>query len=382
MVHEPPVATNSYRFSDLTISVTSDSPLFARFFADLHHAFRVPDPGPAALAFELSAAQGILSLAGETLLQAEPDLLFPAACERILDLVAAHTARHIMIHAGAVSWGSAGTLIPGYSYHGKTTLILELVRRGFGFLSDEIAALDRTTGLVDPFPRRPRVWPRTLALLDAAGIEREPGELVPGPGGKVVLDVERLRPGTVGRPVQPAYLVALWNPANDANPIDRPERTWYVVLNRLPPDLVGRIATVPNILSVAPVPEAAGGVVLRLVIPRGEARVALDQVAGLARAAGAVVLDEVKGGQWAPDFETVPALEPMSAVDAAVELVRHFRGGPDSRLLQGAAAIGPSRLFLELAGLAGRLTPYRLRVGRLDAMADLICDLAAGRRAG
>jgi hypothetical protein len=378
MGNEPAPSTTSYRFSNLTVSVTSDSPLFAGFFANLYHAFRFPHSEPADLAFDLSAAQGRLSLDGETLLEAEPAMLFPAACERILDRVAAHTTRYIMVHAGAVSWQGAAIVIPGYSYHGKTTLILELVRRGFGFLSDEIAALDRTSGRVDPFPRRPRVWPRTLALLDAAGIDGDPADLVPGPGGKVVLDVERLRPGAISGSAPLAHIVTLWNPANDANPIDRPERTWHLVLDRLPADLVTQIAAVPAVRSVAPVHEAPARSVLRVVIRRGEGRLALDRIAELAQAAGAAVIDEVKGGQWAPDFETEPVLEPTSAVDAAVELARHFRGGPDSRLLKGPDAIGPSRLFLELASLAGRVTSFRLRVGRLDAMADLICDLAAG----
>jgi hypothetical protein len=75
-------------------------------------------------------------------------------------------------------------------------------------------------------------------------------------------------------------------------------------------------------------------------------------------------------------------LEEMSAVEAAVELVRHFRGGADSRLLKGPHAPGPARLFVELADLASHLTCYRLRVGRLEAMADLICGLVADRRAG
>ena len=48
---------------------------------------------------------------------------------------------HLLIHAGVVSRDGQGIILVADARHGKTTLVLELVRRGFQFLSDEMADL-------------------------------------------------------------------------------------------------------------------------------------------------------------------------------------------------------------------------------------------------
>jgi hypothetical protein len=64
-------------------------------------------------------------------------------------------------------------------------------------------------------------------------------------------------------------------------------------------------------------------------------------------------------------------------MDAAIELVRHFRAGAGSALLEQEHGGSSSRLLLEVADRVKGLRCYRLQVGRLDAMADLICDLVS-----
>jgi hypothetical protein len=61
---------------------------------------------------------------------------------------------HLLIHAGAIVAPAGGAvLVLGESGSGKTTLVAALVQEGFGYLSDEAAAIDLTTGLVQPWPR-------------------------------------------------------------------------------------------------------------------------------------------------------------------------------------------------------------------------------------
>ena len=55
-------------------------------------------------------------------------------------------------YAGVVSYQGKGLLLVADAEHGKTTLTLELVKRGFAFLSDEVAALGRIDHRVHPFP--------------------------------------------------------------------------------------------------------------------------------------------------------------------------------------------------------------------------------------
>lgn len=87
------------------------------------------------------------------------------------------------------------------------TLVLELVRRGFKFLSDEMAALGRDDHHVHPFPRSLRIRPGSLEL---AGF---PEAAIGAPMwlGKQILDIEQIHPGAVGASVPLQHIIILQN---------------------------------------------------------------------------------------------------------------------------------------------------------------------------
>lgn len=66
--------------------------------------------------------------------------------------VAEAARRRLFVHAGVVGWRGRAILIPGESMSGKTSLVLELVRAGATYYSDEYAVLDEQ-GRVHPFPK-------------------------------------------------------------------------------------------------------------------------------------------------------------------------------------------------------------------------------------
>lgn len=59
----------------------------------------------------------------------------------------------VFLHAGVVSWNKKAIIIPGKSFSGKTTLVLELIKQECDYLSDEFAVIDRD-GFVHPFPKK------------------------------------------------------------------------------------------------------------------------------------------------------------------------------------------------------------------------------------
>lgn len=69
----------------------------------------------------------------------------------------------VFVHAGVVGWKGKAIVIPADSNKGKTTLVIELVKLGAEYYSDEYAVLD-PNGLVCPFTRdlsvraEGRVW--------------------------------------------------------------------------------------------------------------------------------------------------------------------------------------------------------------------------------
>ncbi|HSK72506.1 MAG TPA: hypothetical protein VK892_12455, partial [Pyrinomonadaceae bacterium] len=66
--------------------------------------------------------------------------------------VAEFARKHIFVHAGVISWKGKAIILPGYSFHGKTTMVAELIKRGGIYFSDEYAILDED-GLVYPYPK-------------------------------------------------------------------------------------------------------------------------------------------------------------------------------------------------------------------------------------
>lgn len=67
-------------------------------------------------------------------------------------LVATHSTQGLFIHAGVVGWQGKAILIPGRSFAGKTTLVMEMVKAGATYYSDEYAIVDEQ-GWVWPYPR-------------------------------------------------------------------------------------------------------------------------------------------------------------------------------------------------------------------------------------
>lgn len=90
--------------------------------------------------------------------------------------VATNAADWVMVHAGVVGWQGRAIVIPGYSFAGKSTLVVELLKRGATYYSDEYAVLD-PDGNVHPYARR-------LSLR--AGVEPEARRCTPADFGSSV----------------------------------------------------------------------------------------------------------------------------------------------------------------------------------------------------
>lgn len=66
--------------------------------------------------------------------------------------VADNAPERVFVHAGVVAYRGRAIVIPGTSFSGKTSLVVELVRAGAEYYSDEYAIID-DEGLVHPYAR-------------------------------------------------------------------------------------------------------------------------------------------------------------------------------------------------------------------------------------
>ena len=156
----------------LRIAVLTECPA-ARTFFDRHLLPWLPRgaPGPEAadLIFRISrhdGGEGFDAYASDRLIASDDRLpvIFALVQCLIDEQVVRCQADTVVVHAGVVAWKGCAVLLPGASRAGKTTLVMELLKRGAIYYSDEYALLDGE-GRVHPYPRAlmPRDadgWPR------------------------------------------------------------------------------------------------------------------------------------------------------------------------------------------------------------------------------
>ncbi len=296
-----------------------------------------------------------------------PALVEGFTYEQILMTLLRRVQSHLVIHAGAVERNNQALLIVAESGHGKTTLTLELVRRGFRFLSDEFGAIHRQDGRAYPCPRSLRVRPQTLELLGCAHRAQSADLWMQ----KYTLDIEDLYPGRLGDPAPVRTLVVL-HPESPGSGMERGPFL-EIQVDRAPRPFVDALRNVEGILDLTEEP-APIGVVLRLAVVRKAP--ALRAVEALCAAHRVLLLNTVHKPLSEPSFSDRAHLEPMPHSQALLALLDQFLPGPGSSILQENRQEGPARLFLELGDALQHARCYRLRPGPLEEMADLVCSVA------
>jgi len=71
----------------------------------------------------------------------------------------------LLFHAGAVSWGESGIVLPAAHGAGKTTLVAALAACGFGYFGDDIAAIEPESLRLLPYRKNACVKAGSRAAL-------------------------------------------------------------------------------------------------------------------------------------------------------------------------------------------------------------------------
>jgi hypothetical protein len=118
------------------------------------------------------------------------------------------SGEHLLLHAGALDARGTGVLVPAPSGSGKSTLVAGLARAGLAYLTDELTALDLSSGHALPYAKPITIKPGSFDVLrdmqssaeGGAAAGRWAGEEWQVPVG----------PGTgrvIGRPCAPGIVV-------------------------------------------------------------------------------------------------------------------------------------------------------------------------------
>ncbi len=128
---------------------------------------------------------------------------------RVNRLAIDHTPGRVLLHAGAVERAGKVVVIAGVSGRGKSTLTAAMVQAGWGYLSDEMVAIDPDTWRVEPFTKALDLSAGSLELL---GLDADAGFT----GYKHPIPPDRL--GTTSTGGELTAIVLLLNAAPDENP--------------------------------------------------------------------------------------------------------------------------------------------------------------------
>lgn len=275
--------------------------------------------------------------------------------------IAADLRSHFLLHSAVVARNDNGLAIVGSSGSGKTTLMLQLLlRRGFGFLSDDWLAINRTTHLIDPFPRSIGIRETTLSLFDSLDFGHLEPQVVIGGQRKWFVDISEISENGVEQPCRLKHVVFL---VNSLSQTEKDEQLIDLTVDSINDELLEKLRPFARRGEIH-------GRLMRncyalTLYPAAEAPSALE-FERLCRSCGVWLLDVRRLSNIKPDFHATPEIRRIPWHTAAMELLKG---------LQNDFRSAPGQAFLELAGLLEGVECYRISIGELDEMADHVCDL-------
>src|SRR4051794_14182500 len=152
----------------ISVEVSSEE-LLPRVRAILPPGWRPGGSVPEDHRFRLITGDGVsyrVDAPGESLAgSSDLDVALEVLDSELRAFVAFAAPDHIFVHAGVVGLDDRAVVIPGPAFSGKTTLVVELVRAGALYYSDDLAAVDRD-GLVHPYPKPLSIRVNGLSQID------------------------------------------------------------------------------------------------------------------------------------------------------------------------------------------------------------------------
>jgi hypothetical protein len=294
--------------------------------------------------------------------------------QRFLATVLLHAEPHAVFHGAAlVDRAGGGLLLAGPSGHGKSSLSLALVERGFRFLGDDYAPVDLSSGMIWPFPRTASVLPGGSAPVPEPVRRLALDEGTPRLFGKTLVDIGKAF-GPAALPDGPAPLrtVVVLGPAEAETDVSFLHLAARAVDG---PRLGAALRAIPGVVVEAE--EETRG--------HRHWRLRVEHAQGPTEALGALVEDEAvlySERTWpgTPDFSEPPSASELKRREAAVlltrELLNRRRG---SRFLEGRSG-GIAGVVLDVAQALRPAQCWRVRVGRFGETVDLL-ERLTGRSA-
>lgn len=165
------------RTGPFSLRIRSRIPSVAQGLADLYGQFEVRDSRETFADFHVDVnppgrvrrwlrPQVTFSFDGQLPFKPLPyDQAYPMLEWGLNWCVSMHAHQYLIVHAAVVEKNGAAAILPAPPGSGKSTLTAALVLSGWRLLSDELALIDRRTGLVQPLPRPVSLKNESIPLI-------------------------------------------------------------------------------------------------------------------------------------------------------------------------------------------------------------------------
>ena len=366
------VACYSRQFQFLSAGLTlySDDPAFIEIFSSIYQNFIQPaQPKNNILCYilkngMLKSPVAVVDGIGYQLFAKE--LFFSHAHMIVLQHVIDAINDHLLIHAGVVAKNGRGFIISGPSAFGKTTLMLELVARGYKFYSDEFCALRLSDFAISAFPRSLGIRKNSPFLKN---IEVNKCLLLKniGRGEKFLIDCKELFPESIGSSCNARYFILLRGVRNKEHTIQN--TIIDLALYRSNQELIVSLCKNAGIELIETCREN-NYIIYRFLIAlhtglMNTFRSICDQYRDDIFYQEQVV-NEI------PDFTALPNIERLSKSQASLEMLKSIRNrSSKSKLLERFNGKN-SQLLLTIGDFLRNIDCYEMKTGSLHAMAEMI----------
>lgn len=357
--------TGAYQLLDVRFSVSSDDEAIIFLFNQMYQRFKIRPDDVEHQFYYITSNNSFNKPLVIFQDQAYPiivnELMYSNACMVIFRHISNYFRDFYIIHAGVVSKGEDGIVFAGQSCFGKTTLTLELVRRGYGFFSDEFCPIERGTMHILPFPRTLSLRAESIALLKnvpdvitAQNIDER---------GKKSFDIDAWKKGSIGQHAIGKHFFFVRGRKSGQE-----ERTFYLLLMQEDHELIRDLKGIPGI-SLISRNETEHYVVYRFSFSQGEGLIKKFEDTCLKYPQNVIYYEVTTLEE--PYFDRKPSIEEIPKSKAAVELMSNMiNRSQDALVMKNFKS--SSQLLLSLGEVVKHAKCYNLYIGRFDETVKMI----------
>lgn len=293
--------------------------------------------------------------------------------DRFLNAIFDLSTDYAVLHAAAVADGQKGaSLIAGPSGHGKTSMTLELVNRGFRFLSDDYAPMDLATGNVSPYPRTVGIIADGDARIPSQFLEAAAKPDVPRLMGKSLVDVGEVMGECVllRDPVRVCNVFVL-----DAGVHNQPSATTKIEFGVWPDAIADVEDRLSSIAGVEVVDRRDRNDLSVWRIELHHDRLSTGPLSRLLNENYVAFSYGLAGPR--PDFESEPRLDPLTRRETATFLCREMQNRRESGRLMRRFGGDTTALFVGVAAALVGAKCWKVTVGRFESTVRLIQEVSS-----